>query len=496
MRRKLFILFLMVLAGCNRQNSATEPAKAYQPTLGSIRIHECPEWFKDAKFGMFVDWGLYSVAGWAPKKPVGEPMYPDWYLHNMYQLTEWRTYHQKTWGEQFQRDDFIPLFTAENYQPDRLIQLAADCGVKYVVPFCKHHDGFCLWPSSLTERDAADMGPKRDLVAPLVQQCREHGLKFGFYFSIEEWEYPVIRDGQLRVRLWQHGEMPIMDIPYVRHEMAGKITGKKPVEDFFGEYIIPQAKEFIDMYGPDILWFDGEWRTPVEDTRTPEIVSYFYNQAGKKVAVNDRLGRGLRFKVGDFFTSEYHSLDSEQPKIVHKWEECRGISQSFGYNRQDTEENVQSARDFIHMFVEIVSENGNLLLIVNLDGKGALPGIQENRLREIGAWLKVNGEAIYATKPWLVSHQDQHIRFTQSKNGKNVYAICTRWPEKTLAINSVYLEQNAQITMLGCSANIPWVHKDGHVHLTVPESVRNNKPCDHAWVFKLPLFSPLLKGYL
>ncbi|MDR3217363.1 MAG: alpha-L-fucosidase, partial [Dysgonamonadaceae bacterium] len=153
----------------------------YSPDVNSIRTHTCPEWFRDAKFGMFIDWGLYSVAGWSPKREKGA-MYPDWFMADMVHGKGHKEYVKKTYGDGFQPDDFIPMFTAENYQPEKLMQIAADAGMKYVIPFCKHHDGFCLWPSSYTDRDAMDMGPHRDLIRPLVNECSRLGLKFGFYF--------------------------------------------------------------------------------------------------------------------------------------------------------------------------------------------------------------------------------------------------------------------------------------------------------------------------
>jgi len=487
MNRLFLLLAITTILTC-AENEPFKHHRHYEPTLMSIRNHKCPEWFKDAKFGMFIDYGIYSVAGWAPMNEKGGPMYPDWYLHNMYMHEEWRDYHEKTWGKDFERDDFIPLFTAENFDPDGLIQLAAESGMKYVIPFCKHHDGFCLWPSSYTDRDATDTGPKRDLIRPLVDACLKHDLKFGFYFSIEEWEYPIInKSGDMHIRLWSHWDKQDKMVPYNEKEFAGKISGKKPVKDFFADYIIPQAKEFIDLYDPDILWCDGEWETPLSETRTPEIVSYFYNQASgrKKVVSNDRLGRDTRFKSGDFFTSEYHSLESEQPKFVHKWEECRGISQSFGYNRQDTEKNVITTKEFIDMFVEIVSENGNLLLIVNLDGKGALPKIQEKRLKEIGIWLDINGEAIYATKPWLVSHQGDNIRFTQSKDEKYVYAICSDYSANFVEIKSVYLDQSARVTMLGTDNELTWTKQSDKVVINIPDSIE--KPGKYAYVLRLEM---------
>jgi alpha-L-fucosidase len=461
----------------------------YMPDLSSIRHHPCPEWFLDAKFGMFIDWGLYSVAGWDEKRESGA-MYPDWYMNKMMTSEKVKAYHEKTWGKNFMPDDFIPLFTADNYDPEWLIGLAKDAGMKYVIPFCKHHDGFCLWPSSYTERDAMDMGPKRDLVRPLVDACYRNGLKFGFYFSLDEWFYPVIKDGKKQIREWGGQKYS----PWDASKTKIHLTGKYPVEDFFGDYIVPQANEFIDMYDPDILWFDGDWDMYAEEYRSPEIIAHFYNGAEgrKEVALNDRVGRG-RFKIGDFFCSEYHGLPQGY-EFKHPWEENRGISQSFGYNREDTEENVLSVKDFIHMFIRTVSENGNLLLIVNLDGKGGLPEVQERRLREIGKWLGVNGEAIYATRPWLAAGQDDgKVCFTQSKDGKTVYAICTEFPKDKLEIGSLYLGQTTgKVAMIAGNETIPleWSqspHQNSNLVVNIPNTLYGKRQNEYAWVFKITL---------
>jgi alpha-L-fucosidase len=490
--------FMMSIIGCITLlpivNEIFAQQKIYEPNLASIRQHQAPEWFKDAKFGMFVDWGVFSVPGWGPKVDEDRAIYPDWYLKKMYEQEDWREYHVKTWGEDFERDDFIPLFQAKKYDPEGLVQIAEDAGMKYVIPFAKHCTGFCLWPSSYTERDAVDMGPKRDLIKPLVQACEKRDLKFGFYYCIEEWEYPMLKDGEVKqVRKWGYGYPPIRMEPYNEEEYEGMLTGKRPVEDYYGDYILPQAKEFIEMYDPDILWLDAEWFTPIEETRMDELVSYYYNQAAgrKEVAANDRLGRSIRHKIGDFFTSEYHSLESAQSKIVHTWEENRGISQSFGYNWQDTEESVITVEEFIHMFIRIVSENGNLLLIVNLDGQGALPEVQERRLSEIGDWLDVNGEAIYGSRPWLVPNEGENIRFTKSKDGKYVYAICKEWPGKELKLQSVYLAgENPEVKMLGTNQQLKYKYepkKFGSLIVEIPKSLKENKPCEYAWVIKMQL---------
>ncbi len=494
MKNTVIFLLIFLLFSCNptqQDNTNQKQAVQYEATLASIKKHQCPEWFKDAKFGMFIDYGLYSVAGYGESWDGGEAKYPDWYLHEMY--NDWEDYHNKTWGEDFERDDFIPMFTAENYDPKGLVEIAKKAGMQYVIPFSKHHDGFCLWPSSYTERDAVDMGPNKDLIKPLVEECKKNNLKFGFYFSLEEWEYPVIKNGKKMTRIWKghapDGSEGVEYIPYNEKEMKGKITGKPFVKDFQADYIIPQAQEFIDLYEPDILWFDGEWLTPIEEIGSLPIVSHFLNNAAgrKKVAVNDRLGRAVRFKHGDFFTSEYHSLQSEQPKFVHKWEECRGISRSFGYNKDDTEENIISTGKFIDMFVRIVSENGNLLLIVNLDGTGKMPGYIRKRLVDIGQWLDVNGEAIYNTKPWLVSHEGENLRFTQSKDGRTVYAICNDLSKDIIEMESVFLENSSKVSLIGTGQELSWAQdqKTEKLIVKIPEGVRDEIPLKYAYTLKI-----------
>ncbi|MEN6307923.1 MAG: alpha-L-fucosidase, partial [Anaerohalosphaeraceae bacterium] len=422
----------------------------WKPTPESIDSHPAPEWFKDAKFGMFIDWGLWSIAGWAPKKENGA-MYPDWYEYRLDTDTAFIAYHEKNWGKDFKRDDFIPLFTAKNYHPEQLAEIAREAGMKYIIPFCKHHGGFCLWPSSFTQRDAGDMGPHRDLIQPLVESCREKGLKFGFYFSIEEWEYPILdTEGRMQIRMWGN------DIKPYTLEIENKCTGKIAVNNYALEYLVPQATEFIDKYDPDILWYDGDWNTNVEAIHAYDIASYFYNQAEgrKEVAVNDRYGghvgeKWQRSKRGDFFTNEYGDMEKEAKQAIHAWEECRGISQSFGYNWQDTDENVITSKAFIDMFVEIVAHGGNLLLVVNLNEQGALPNVQENRLKDIGKWLAVNGEGIYATRPFY-PYVDGTTAYTQSKEGHIIYAILKEWPGKELNLKGIHPVKDSKISMLGC----------------------------------------------
>jgi alpha-L-fucosidase len=488
--KRVLVSFVSLFAIAIPRSLALGP---YEGTRESISTHRVPDWFEDAKFGMFIDWGLWSVAGWAPPSEQGA-IYPDWYLHRMYSDEKYKAYHNRTWGAGFTRDDFIPLFTAKKYDPDLLATIAKDSGMKYVVPFCKHCDGFCLWPSSFTDRNAMKYGPKRDLIEPLVAACRSDGLKFGFYQLLEEWEFPMLaNDGRLQMRIWSAETETTTIKPYDEAYMRGKVTGKRPVRDYVKDYIVPQTMEFIERYDPDILWFDGDWTETQEAFGTYSMVAAYYNRAmgHKEVVVNDRLGK-TRSDLGDFYTSEYGGAIEGKPFDLakgrsHKWEECRGISQSFGYNRDDTEANVITATDLVQLLATVVARNGNLLLVVNLDGEGALPEIQRERLSEVGHWLSVNGEAIYCTRPWERADDGPRIFFTRNKDSTELYAICFDWPSGGTMFHGVKARPGSTITMLGSKVPLKWTQETEGLRVDVPSELSDAKPCKHAYVFKIPL---------
>jgi alpha-L-fucosidase len=487
---------MMALAGkqWDKVKDVNDQGK-WKPTQESLNKHHAPEWWEDAKFGMFIDWGPWSVAGWAPKKK-NNAMYPDWYENHIYTDSATKVYHAKNWGKDFQQDDFIPLFKAKQYHPNQLAQIAKDAGMRYIIPFCKHHGGFCLWESSFTNRNAEVMGPHRDLIKPLIESCRSQGLKFGFYFSVEEWAYPLIDDrDSLYMRIWDD-DARIFDKNTDNYsaKYESRASGKIAVKDYAKDYLVPQATEFIDKYDPDILWYDGDWITQVKDLRSFDIAAYFYNHAEgrKEVAVNDRYGmvgdKDLRSRMGDFYTSEYGGSREGAEQSNHPWEENRGISQSFGFNWQDNKGNVITTEAFLDMFIDIVSHGGNLLLIVNLDGQGALPEVQKERLKDIGKWLKVNGEGIYATRRWKNS-VDGHTYFTKSKDGKFVYAICTSWPGNSLEIKNCLPLPGSKITMLGTQGGLKWEETNGNIRISIPSSLQDSssRPCDYAWVMKIQI---------
>jgi len=501
----------------------------YKPTLESLDTHPVPEWFEDAKLGIFLNWGPWSVAGYAtPRDPnLGTGgSYPDWYeflMDNAY-----KAYHDSVWGIDFRRDDLLPLLTGSNFDANEYIDLAVNAGAKYFVPFSRHHGGWTMWESRYTFRNAMEMGPGRDIYQEIADAARKKGMKLGLYFSVSEWECPVIVDK--RVTQWDPTEhlavfkdalglflqQSFPDNP--QHILTGFFppvmdrmnSGKIPVRNYYSDYMMPLLKEAVDRFDPDLLWYDGPGTT-VENSRTIELSAYFYNQAlGRKdVVINDRAGMFLSFsemeramelvqqgdnskaidiwaqtfRLGDYRTPEYqHGGSSESGK----WEVCRSISPAFGYNWTDNEENSLTSEELIKMFIEIVAGNGNLLLVVNPDGSGELSTLQKNRLIDLGAWLAINGEGIYATRPWTV-FQDLSNYFTQSKDGRFVYVHSTEWPGQVLNIRGISPVTDSEIIMLGVKEPLLWNQDGEDLQVLLPANLQDeiNRPCKYAWTCKI-----------
>lgn len=454
----------------------------WQATGASIDRHKCPEWFIDAKLGIFIDWGPWSLASWCPYKK-GARLYPDWYELRCHNDDVHRAYHEKNWGKDFKRDHFLDLFKATKFDAPAMMRVFRACGAKYVVPFLKHHGGFCLWDSSFTFRDVVDQGPKRDLTREMADACRAEGLKFGLYTSqAGEWEYPILQsDGSIRMFVESNPELKDCT-----PDMEWKASGKVAVRDFVRDYIVPQTVEFIDRYDPDIFWGDYDWTTEAAKNGSYDIAAYFYNQAEgrKEVAVNDRLGNGTAEEIavwskrvkrvlatrtirGDFYTDEWgDTAENIDPSTWHPWESCSGISKAYGNHWMETEDMVMSEKEFICYFADIVSRGGNLLLLVNLDPQGAMVEHQKKRLLQIGEWLKKYGEAIYATRI-VAPFSTPKIDYTRSKDGRTVYAI-VKEPSGDLML-SCAAKGDVKVSILGESGYLPSSRKGTAVHVNIPE---------------------------
>ncbi len=469
-KRFLALMLVSLLASCGASflSAAGDDAVPdhYEPTWESLEKHPVPAWFEDAKFGIFIHWGVYSVPGWAPKGK-----YAEWYPRNMYvEGSPTNKYHTEKYGDprEFTYNDFIPMFKAEKWDPDRWADLFVKAGARYVVPTGEHHDGFPLWDSDLTEWDAADRGPKRDLIGELAVACRSRGLKYAPSY---------------------HRMMNYTDPPYGGGPFANPHYSTKGPDALFVRDWKRRWEELRDKYRPDLLWYDGDWKGPVSLWMTKEIVADYYNAAkkwGKEVAVNDRLGK-VRGKRGDFYTQEYQHGIRSKDIIPKKWESCRGIGASFGYNRQEGDAEYMPTGKLIEQLVDIVSKNGNLLLDVGPRADGVIPEMQRERLLGMGKWLDVNGPAIYGTRSWKKFGEGKTIRFT--RKGRSLFIITLTWPDEVLTIKS--LAEGSElcgktvdcVRMLGHAGTLMWKRDRAGMKVTLPEK----KPCDHVYTVEVLL---------
>ncbi|MFP4619740.1 MAG: alpha-L-fucosidase [Bacteroidales bacterium] len=462
-------LIIALIVGGYLFRSCDRADKSYQPTWESIEQHEVPDWYDDAKFGIFIHWGVYAVPAWAP---VGgsesSSQYSEWYPFHMYKEGDTTyKYHRKHYGKlsEFGYKDFIPMFTAEKWDPEQWAQLFKDAGARYVVPVGEHHDGFPMWDSDLTEWDAMDKGPKRDIIGELAKAVRERNMKYApSYHRMMNYYDPSFEDGHF-------------NNPHYSEDGPDSVFVKNWKERW---------EELRDKYKPDIIWFDGDWMAPVDVWGTKQIVADYYNTArewGKEVLVNDRLGE-VRGERGDFYTTEYEYGIQTDTLITHKWESCRGIGGSFGYNKNEEPEDYMSVNELVDMLVDIVSKNGNLLLNIGPKADGTIPEIQKERLLGIGEWLQTNGEAIYGTDYWETYGED-NIRFTR-KGDHTLYAIALEWPGEQVTIRSLGEGMKGEIqsvSMLGSDSPLNWDFSEEGLTIDTP----SEKPCEHAYAFKISL---------
>lgn len=276
---------------------------------------------------------------------------------------------KKTYGENFTYRDFAPLFKAELFDPAEWADLFKKSGARYVLLVSKHHDGYALWPSQYSKNwNSMEIGPKRDIVGELTDAVRNKGMRMGLYYSLCEWNNSLHR--------W-YTDPPDSIAPYVE------------------QYMIPQFKELVSTYKPDLIFSDGEWLNSAEDFHSAELISWYYNLIGPDAIVNNRWGGGSN--IG-FLTPEYSSGIKETNR---PWAECRGLGRSFGLNRYEKLGAYMTPEELIHFFVKAVGYGGGITLNVGPSADGQIPLLQQERLIQLGKWLEINGEAIYGSKPWI-----------------------------------------------------------------------------------------------
>lgn len=449
----------------------TTSAQNYEPTWESLDKRPIPEWFQDAKFGIFIHWGVYSVPAWRKLESARYASYAEWYYARVMDNKENGGYafHRKNYGEDFEYRDFAPLFKAELFDADFWAETFKQSGARYVVLTSKHHDGYCLWPTENPHKknwNSGDIGPERDLVGELADAVRGKGLKMGLYYSIPDWEsVPRKLDGTY-----------FIDKKYV------KKYGLSPAR-YSTEICQAQLKELVNKYQPSLIFSDaGEWLYDEDFWKTREFFAWLYNEAPNKneVLVNDRWCKGMPGKHGDYYSSEYKDAEI----VDHPWEENRGIGGSYGFNRAENLKDYQSSQALLMELIDIVSRGGNLLLNVGPTADGRIPVIMQERLLDIGQWLQVNGAAIYGTRARAIKKElCDGIEVYYTEKGTSLYAIVTAWEKTNLNISLQAGERVRSVKLLGVEKEIIWSQSGAKLRIELPLIGFEEMPCMHAWTF-------------
>ncbi|WP_276256660.1 alpha-L-fucosidase [Halomontanus rarus] len=441
---------------------------AYEPTWESLERHDLPGWYDDAKLGIFVHWGAYSVPAWAPvSDEVSESGYAEWYPRGMYaEGSDVREYHLEHYGPEFEYGDFLEYWHAEAWDPERWAEFFADVGAGYVVTTAEHHDGITLWDSDVTDWTTVERGPRRDVIGELGRAVRDRGMKFAGSF---------------------HGLLNFYDPNNPGLFGHPGLDDKGHPGSEYVEFMNEKLRELIDVTRPDLLWLDGNWKASVEEYRTKETIAYYYEQAanewGKEVVVNDRLGSGTELRRGDFYTPEYDTFEEISD---HKWEAVRGLAGSFGYNRNELDDHYLTVTELVRSFVNIVSKNGNLLINVGPRADGTIPRVQRIRLSGLGDWFVVNREAIVGSIPWVEATDrtadGTSVRYTW--NDGSLYATTFGWPDESVTVETGKTgPDTVELLTANGAIDVDW--EDGR---TVTVTTDARPPADHpghAYVLRL-----------
>jgi alpha-L-fucosidase len=448
--------------------------------------HTAPAWWRDAKFGIFVHWGPYSVPAWGPVSAVDQATnitnYAEWYGETMsVQGTATWQHHLETYGAGFNYDDFIPRWTASKWDPDAWIRLFEQAGAKYFVLTTKHHDGVSLWCTKVSHRNTCDMGPHRDLVGDLMAAAhRAHdAVRPGLYFSIPEWFNPAPKEGNLysdgnrwdsstRLAFSYAFENPLpRRNPYTQEPIP--YTGYIPVSDYATGVVKPQVEELIHQFRPDILWCDIGGRESYYHSNA--WIDDYYKAVPDGV-VNDRCGDLSTH--ADYTTVELPTDTGKPPFEVVQGLAGRGSS--FGYNAAEPESGYQTLPALLDTLADTVARGGNLMLDIGPRADGSIPQVMVDRLRGIGGWLKVNGEAIYDSHAWSQPEAGD-VRFTVGRAGF-LYAIALGTVGRQLTIDApAPVGTDTRIALLGRDERPLAFHRDGaKLVVDLPDGLAGHAP--------------------
>ncbi|EDV27338.1 uncharacterized protein TRIADDRAFT_37144 [Trichoplax adhaerens] len=433
---------------------------SYQPTWESLDKRPLPDWYDKAKIGIFMHWGVFSVPSYGHSGAASE-----WFWHN------WKRnkpdagtvqFMKKNFRPDFQYTDFAPMFRAELYDPYEWAEIIQNSGAKYVILTSKHHEGYTLYPSKPSWNwNSMTVGSKRDLLGELAHAIRNKTkVRFGAYHSLFEWFNPIFLQDQ---------------------------KNNFKTKTYVQEVLMPEIHDLIVNYKPEILWADGEWAANDTYWQSKQLLAWLYNKSPVKntIVTNDRWGKGDRNKHGGFFTGG----DRYSPGTIqkHKFENAMTIDRySWGFSRPSNLNAYLTIEELLSILAKTISCNGNLAINIGPTHDGRIVPIFQERLSQLGQWLKVNGDGIYETRPWHVAKDssNSNVWYT-SKNG-TVYAIVLKWPGSTLSLAEPMVQaKETKIGLLGYKGNFSFKSqsKNKGVIINIPPLTVAQLPCKWAWVF-------------
>ena len=508
-------LFSLAFLACNPDQSKTKVNQKeviqFESSWESLKKHETPEWLLDAKFGIYAHWGLYSVPAYGSA----------WYGRQMYEMdSDIHRHHVETYGDpsEFRNKDFIPLFKAENYDPDEWADIIEASGARYAGIAVVHHDGYCLWDSEHTRWNSMDTGPKRDLYGELVQSLRKkEGMKviatfhhirtFNWYLPYRGLFFEPI-DTELR-QAYLSKDWDIFDPDYA-DLYWNQETGKE--EDFIREWN-NKVKEVIGKYQPDVIWFDGgQFQDSINELMVTDLLSHYYNKEAewdKEVEILNKLPVSMKFNFPEAVGIKTYEEGRDRGSVVNgSWVDDMKISHSgWGYLEGQT---YKDPNVIIDGLIDRVSRGGGLLLSLSPKSDGTISQEQKDVLTEIGGWLKINGDAIYGTRMWKIQSEGDEekliktgrkhpswkfdlcnagdVRFT--KKGNALFAMVLGVPEdEKIVIESlgnptpISTKGIHKISLLGSDEKINWARNDAGLTIQTPSHI----PSDYALTFKIEL---------
>jgi len=455
------------------------PKGPLKPTWASLKAnYQVPEWFKVAKFGICMHWGLYSVPAFGN----------EWYEKHMYGDPKTMKWHAEHFGpqDQFGYKDFIPLFTAERFDPNALAELIKKSGARFFSPACQHHDGFALWDSKVAPFNSKLMGPHRDIIGELAKAVRERGLKFGITnHQIENFQF-INPPAELAEKM-RSESADLYDPKWANFYNYADRSGEACRKFLVNWY--ERNVELIDKYRPDILYFDNGVDQRYLDPLKLQVAAYYYNRAkewGKQVTIDTKKAAYAPSGVNTGTIGSVVDFESNVPPGIRSgvWNADTPIGSTWGYT-----EGMHSAdaASLVAKLIDIASKNGTMMLNISPKGDGSIPQQQVDALLGIGKWLDINGEAIYGTHNWIKFGEGdlkkgRKISFTVK--GDVLYAIIQGpWNNGQLTVSALpeSMGRISSVSLLGDSEKLTYNQDSNGLNVILPAK----QPCDIAWSLKI-----------